>query len=229
MSAFRIDMHVHTKNVSPCGKIDARDVARLYKGAGYDAVVITDHYYQGYFDSLGTLSWEAKIDRFLEGYREAQTTGKKTGLTVLLGMELRFITNENDYLVYGVTESFLKEAPPLFEMRLEEFYDVSREHNMLIYQAHPFRPGMIAANPAFLDGVEVFNGNPRHNSRNDLARQFAARHQLAMISGSDFHQQEDLGRGGMLLTTKIRSNAELVAVLRDNGPVELLGLDKVAI
>ena len=229
MSSFRMDMHVHTKNVSSCGKVGARDLVSMYKASGYDAVVITDHYYRGYFDGLGDLGWAAKIDRFLAGYREARDVGQKIGLAVLLGMELRFQDSDNDYLVYGVTEDFLKENPSLFTMGLERFHRFSRAQNILIYQAHPFRPGMTAANPDWLDGAEVYNGNARHDSRDGLAYQFALRHRLAMVSGSDFHQPEDLGRGGLVLAAEVDSNAALVAVLKEQCQLKLLGLNQVAI
>ena len=38
------------------------------------------------------------------------------------------------------------------------------ENNLLIYQAHPFRPYMIPM-PKYIHGVEVYNGNARHNSK----------------------------------------------------------------
>ena len=40
-------------------------------------------------------------------------------------------------------------------------------------QAHPFRTGLTREDPALLDGVEVFNGNARHDSHNDDALRFA--------------------------------------------------------
>jgi hypothetical protein len=44
----------------------------------------------------------------------------------------------------------------------------------------PFPEYCRPANPAFLDGVEVFNGNPRHDSRNHLAAAFAEENGLVV-------------------------------------------------
>ena len=84
----------------------------------------------------------------------------------------------------------------------------------LIYQAHPFRPGLRAASPADLDGVEVYNGNPRHNSHNELALRFALDSGLAMSSGSDAHQIEDIARGGIYAPDWVSDGESLARFLR---------------
>ena len=60
MKGYRIDTHVHTAEVSPCGKIPAEEVVKLYIEQNYDAIIITDHYHDEYFDSLDTDKWEEK-------------------------------------------------------------------------------------------------------------------------------------------------------------------------
>ncbi len=214
MKTFKIDMHVHTSEVSPCGKISAQDVVILYKQAGYDGIVITDHFYDGFFGGLSELPWEKQIDRYLEGYYKAWHTGREVGLEVILGMELRFFGSMNDYLIYGADESFLKATPYLFMKDLRIFHQIAMENDFLIYQAHPFRSGMSRANPEDIDGVEVFNGNRRHDSRNSLALRFAKDNHLKMVSGSDFHQLEDLGRGGLEITCPVRTSGELASILK---------------
>jgi Predicted metal-dependent phosphoesterases (PHP family) len=220
-------MHVHTKNVSSCAKVGATELVYLYKAAGYQAVIITDHFFDGFFENLTGLTWAEKIDDFMSGYREARMVGSKTGLKVFMGMEIRFSNDVNDYLVYGMDESFLKARPFLYNLNLMQFHELIQDKDILIYQAHPFRPGIKAADPGFLDGVEVFNGNMRHNSKNDLAYEFAMKNQLRMISGSDFHQRDDLGRGGIITLNDINSNEELVAVLSANNGIKLLGVEKM--
>jgi predicted metal-dependent phosphoesterase TrpH len=167
-------------------------------------------------------SWKDKVDAYLSGYRSAREEGQKIGITVLLGMELRFDENYNDYLVYGFDESFLLDYKELYNMGLKKFKSFARKNNLLIYQAHPFRSWVTPANPAYLDGVEVFNGNPRHDSNNQLALTFARKNKLKMLSGSDFHQKEDLALGGIVLSEVPSSSSELVHLLNDNGIVELL-------
>jgi len=216
MKLYKIDMHVHTAEVSPCGKVKAAEVVRLYKDAGYDAIVITDHYSSSFFQAAKDISWAEKIDRFLEGYRIAFAEGESVGLNVILGMELRFESGANEYLVYGVDEKFLKENEELYKLEIDKFSTMVKDKGFLIYQAHPFRPKMTLADKKYLYGIEVFNGNPRHNSQNDVAYKYAVEHNFKMISGSDFHQVEDLAKGGIAVKNKVTNIKELMDVLTSN-------------
>jgi predicted metal-dependent phosphoesterase TrpH len=222
MKTYKFDTHVHTMETSRCGRVKGIDVARLYKDTGYQGIAITDHYYKEYFDILPETNWEDKVDIYLAGYREAVIASVNLGLDVILGMEIRFDENFNDYLVFGIDEGFLKNYKELYNLGLEKFKNLVEGRNMLIYQAHPFRKDMIAAEPELLDGVEVFNGNPRHNSHNDLALAFARANNLKMLSGSDFHQPEDLARGGIVVENRIKCPEELVAVLRKEENIRLI-------
>ena len=41
---YKYDLHVHTKEGSPCGKNTAVDIVRCYVNGGYSGIVITDHF-----------------------------------------------------------------------------------------------------------------------------------------------------------------------------------------
>jgi predicted metal-dependent phosphoesterase TrpH len=224
MNQYCIDMHVHTGEVSPCGRVKARKVVRMYHEAGYHGIVITDHFYDGFFESLTGLTWTQKIDRFLHGYREAAEEGSKIGLYVLLGAEFRFPENFNDYLIYGLDTDFLYKHPKLYSLGLNHFSKQLADTDILIYQAHPFRAGIVPADPLLIQGVEVFNGNPRHDSRNHLAYQYAAEHRLKMVSGSDFHQPQDVGTGGIAIAERINDATELSRLLKKDPIIDYLGL-----
>ncbi|MDF2483976.1 MAG: transposase [Herbinix sp.] len=219
---FKIDTHVHTGETSACAKTMAREAVRLYKESGYQGIIITDHYYEYYFETSKELTWERKIDQFLRGYDEASDEGKKQGLKVFMGMELRFTENPSDYLVYGITEQFLKEHKKLYTLGLKEFKKYIEKENIIIIQAHPFRKHMIVASPENIHGVEIYNGNCRHNSGNELALAYANKHSLMMSSGSDFHEPEDLARGGMVFAQEINTMGDFVNALRDRSARKLL-------
>lgn len=219
---FKIDTHVHTRETSPCGVITAREAVKRYKAAGYQGLIITDHYFDDYFITLKASTWEGKIDKYLRGYDNASEEGAKQGLSIFLGMEIRFTEGANDYLVYGATEQFLKENKELYKLGLKEFKKLVEKENILIIQAHPFRPGMRVSAPEDIHGVEVYNGNLRHNSKNDLALSFATENALLMTSGSDFHQLEDLARGGMVFDEELKSIQDFMESLRKKTAKELI-------
>ena len=209
-------MHFHTKNTSNCANVSAKIAVEEYIKAGYDGIVVTDHLSTSTYMKYGRelLSWKKKVDFFLRGYKEALKTANGR-INVLLGMELRFKTSEgdNDYLVYGITEEFLHEHPELLNLNIKKFYKLAQENGFLVFQAHPFRVGMKVTNPNFLDGVEIFNGNPRHNSSNDIAEMWAKKYDLLVTSGSDYHEIEDLGSGGIWFDKEIKDNKQLVEEL----------------
>jgi hypothetical protein len=224
MNTFRYDMHVHTSETSPCGKVKASILANMYKKSGYQGIVITDHYTRQYFGPFAWIGWERRIDRFLRGFKFAEDEGRKIGLSVIMGMEIRFNENHNDYLVYGIDEAFLKENRELYKLGLSGFRSLIKDREILIYQAHPFRRMITPADPLLLDGVEVFNGNARHDSKNHMALSFAKGYNLKMISGSDFHRMEDLGRGGIATCEPINTSQELVRMLKEGKVSQLLGM-----
>jgi len=219
---YKYDTHVHTDETSRCGKVKARDVVRLYKEAGYNGVVITDHYFSGFFDNSPGITWEDKIDDYLKGYRIALDEGNKLGLTVMFGIEIKFDCEPNDYLVYGMDEEFLKENKELYKLDLAKFVELKKLKDFLIYQAHPFRKSMLRAEPNLLDGIEVYNENPRHESNNDIAYRHALSNGLKMISGSDFHQVVDLARGGIITNKKINTINDLFITLKKDEIAELI-------
>ena len=91
MKTYKYDTHVHTAETSPCGRVCAAEAVRMYKRVGYDGIVITDHYTNGIFKRLLFRSWERKVDIYLTGYKKAVEEGRKQGLDIILGMEIRLI------------------------------------------------------------------------------------------------------------------------------------------
>jgi hypothetical protein len=213
MSTFLIDPHVHTSEVSACGHVPAALLVELYKQAGYDGIIITDHYNRPFFSRAAGRSpeeWRRRLEAYLAGYRKARLRGEAIGLEVFLGAELKFAGLANDYLVYGLDEAFLLAHPGLQSLNLESFRGLVGNQEVLIVQAHPFRPGNSPAPARLLDGVETCNGNPRHDSRNDRAVRFARENRLLATSGSDTHELEDIGRGGMRFPRKLSSIRDFI-------------------
>ncbi|MBC7765000.1 MAG: PHP domain-containing protein, partial [Hyphomonadaceae bacterium] len=130
---FKMDMHIHTSQSSPCGNIPAEQIVKSYKEQGYDGLVITDHYYDGFFNRLGDIPWTQKVERFLRGYNVAKTEGDRIGLAVFLGMEIRFEDGYNDYLVYGLEQEFLLNHPELYKLTLHHFKAMTEQNNMMIF------------------------------------------------------------------------------------------------
>jgi predicted metal-dependent phosphoesterase TrpH len=102
-----------------------------------------------------------------------------------------------------------------------DFHKLCQEKGYLFIQAHPFRNGMKVINPAFVDGVEVFNGHGGHDSRNEIAEAWANKFSLLKTSGTDFHYAHAPTNGGIVTDEKIQTVQQLVAVLK-SGKYELI-------
>ncbi len=154
---YQFDVHMHTAETSKCGRIPAADLVDRYKAAGYDGIIITDHLHQEYISLLYCYDdWDTCVDRFLDGYRRAKKRGDEVGIQVLLAAELRFAENDNDYLVYGIDEAWLRAHPYPFRMGPVEFFQRFQD-DLLIVQAHPFRDGNRFVRLDCVHGLEVVN------------------------------------------------------------------------
>ena len=217
---MKIDLHVHTSEMSACGALSSEETINGYKEAGFDGIVITNHY------NSWTQWWVYEKygiggDHYYEAYKkcweDAARLGDKVGLRVFFGCELK-TNNNNDYLLYGAPDEFLsRNNTDLWRMSAGDINQYAKVYGFLFYQAHPFRDNMQITNPKDLFGIEVKNANPRHNARNDIAACWADKYpDLHRISGSDCHQREDIAVGGIETDVDVKTTAELVEVLRND-------------
>lgn len=213
MHKLKTEMHCHTLESSvKCGKVSAKDIVDAYVEAGYKTLVITDHFGSRHKSENGI---EHDIKKLLKGYYAAKEAANGR-INIIFGVELNFAENKNDYLVYGITEEFLNKNTNIYDIGIKEFSEIAHENGLLIYQAHPFRNRMTITSPDFLDGIEIFNAHPRHDSRNSFAKLWAETYNLRTIGGSDAHQVPDLARGGILTSFEIKTSEDLLNVLREN-------------
>ena len=209
---YKTELHTHTLLVSPCADTPLEEVVRRYADAGYSTVVVTDHYCDLVIDNVEA-DWTQKMEHYLSGYRAMKEAARGT-FNVLLGCELRFLENVNDYLVFGMDEEFLHTHPELHKMSLKSFSAFAKEHGLLLVQAHPFRNRMTMVDPRLLDGVEAFNGHYSHESKNYLANELANRYGLIKTSGTDFHHPTQQPAGGIITDEPITSVTQLIEILK---------------
>lgn len=209
---YKTEMHCHTAECSKCSSITSEEIIKKYIDAGYSSIVITDHYGEKHFGKHGDVDETAY---FFTGYKKAKALANGK-IDVLCGMEICFPHYpQNDYLVYGDVEKALFKNPEAYKLELPDFCDWAHENNLIVYQAHPFRNGSTIVNPTPLDGIEVFNGLPRFDSRNSIAAAWAEYFNKKRISGSDAHRNEDIARGGIITEIKITNTNELLSILKN--------------
>lgn len=213
MRKYLFDTHIHTKEASSCSRVFAADIVRRYKELGYDGLIITDHFSALQFKRHGD-TFAEQVQTYLSGYRAAKKF-EDENFHIILGMELRFLENDNDYLVYGFDEDFVLNNDLTKFNDPEEFRPFAEANNLIIFQAHPFRIGMTVVDPDLLDGVEVYNGHGDHYSRNKIANKWADIHSLRKLSGSDFHGNLSLEPGGVYFDEYLTDSKQVAEALRN--------------
>lgn len=212
---MKIDMHVHTSGGSVDGIISGAEMARLYKAAGYGAIVITEHLHERYPKEMNMAD---RVDKWLSGYREAREEGEKIGLKVFLGAEARVEKyGHEDFLIYGLEEENVEWLMRTLDScaTVEELSNAVRINGFFFAQAHPYRGENRVQDAELLDGIEAFNGKPNGpNNNNHRAFDYAVEHDLVMIAGSDTHIAEDIAHGGLDIPADIDTSRALFNWLR---------------
>ncbi|MBO4798372.1 MAG: PHP domain-containing protein [Candidatus Methanomethylophilaceae archaeon] len=213
ISAYRvkIELHAHTRPASECGKQTPHHLMALLHKEGFDTVVLTNHFHvHGPFAKKPD-----PVGAYLEDYYACEEEAKRYGMTVILGADYRFADNNNDYVVYGLDEAFLRETYPRLGMTYRQFYETYHSPDLLILQAHPFRDGCRCEETDHMDGLEVFNCHPGHNSRMAVAARVARQRNLDLITvSSDQHEWGQEGICSLRAKTNPQNGAELVSLLR---------------
>lgn len=207
---YKTELHAHTTPASACSQITPEYLTEVYKKCGYTSVVLTNHfmYREGEYDP------GERIAAYLDDYEKARVFGRRNGINVILGAELRFSENINDYLIYGIEEKDLYTIDSLLSEGVDNFYRVFKNEKNILVQAHPFRDGMERANPKSLDGTEVFNLHPGHNSRIGFAAKYAREHGHIITGGTDYHHFGHEGLGGIFTKEPITDSCQLAAILK---------------
>lgn len=211
--AYKTELHAHTAEVSPCGRATASQVVDQYVEAGFSTLVISDHFRYYVLDNAGA-TWKQKVDHYLAGYRKARKHANGR-INVLLGIELQFVGEHNDYLVYGINEDFLYGNPDIHKMTLRSLRAILPPEALIVH-AHPFRTGSTITNPELIDGMETYNGGTG-DANNEFARLWAERYSLLQTSGSDYHGG-NVSRinGGIVTDEPITTTEQLAQTLKSS-------------
>ncbi|MBR3539127.1 MAG: hypothetical protein IKN79_08645 [Eubacterium sp.] len=216
---YLYETHLHTVSASACSDTEGRDYIDFMMAAGYNGMIVTDHFFNGNSCIPAQLPWEERVERYCSGYRQALSAAEGKDFTVLFGIEFNFECDE--FLLYGMEKEWLLVNPDMLEWSREELYDSVHRAGGIMIQAHPFRERnyirTIHLTPSVCDGAEIYNsGNP--DWQNALAYQYAAEHGFLPSAGSDIHHLTQKEMGGMLFPYRIHTIQDYVrGFLRGDG------------
>lgn len=219
MAKFLYETHMHTMEGSGCGRNSANEQVHAYKKRGYQGIIITDHFINGYSTCPrhSRLSWDRKMEYVVSGYLAAKAEGDLIGLDVFLGWE--FTVRGSDFLTYGLDWDFLLANPNLHKLDVPEYSKLVRNNNGFLAQAHPYRDQpyieyKFPVEPEHIDAVEVFNASDTRQS-NKKARTFAQKHGLPFLAGSDAHSINIRFPSGIIMEHKAKDIYEIITAIKD--------------
>ncbi len=225
---YQIELHAHTFPVSECSQVSPKDMVETYKNLGYDAIAITNHLMYQH----NRISKEEHIDNFVCDFEQAKKYGDELGLKVYLGAEIRFTENNNDYLIFGINKKMLLEIYDLLPLGIENFRKAYPMPDSVFLQAHPMRDGNETVDSSLLDGIEVFNMHPGHNSKVGLASIYADKNNLSIITaGSDFHHPNKNHEGVSALRSAClpEDSFDLARILKEGDYLLQIGRNNIII
>lgn len=219
---MKIETHLHTSCGSGCGEVAPELIPQFYIDRGFDALIVTEHYSSVICDWYAANNkkslTESNVDAFFHGYRRMVKAAQNTPLRIFFGMEIGIVSDFGfaEFMLYGFDEKFLYAHPDLYLLDQRKLYSLCADNGFFLYQTHPFRVGINRGDTRYLDGIEVYNGHPGHDSHNDLAEKYCAEHNLIPLSGSDCHFKAAAARGGIYLENDVESMAEIISNIRQN-------------
>ncbi len=220
--SYPFELHAHSNPASGCSELSPAELVERCKAAGARGLVLTNHAVW-WMKETPKEEWCAQ---YLKDYRETKEAGEHLGLNVILGFEIRFMDTENDYLVFGFDEQFIPTVYDWMDKTAKDFYDAFHSEDVLMIQAHPNRNNMVEMGRDCVDGYEVFNFHPGHNSRVAVASRLHQKNGGVITGGTDLHHP---GHEGSLFTCFAempQNGKDLVRLLRSGDYVFITG-DKV--
>ncbi len=216
---YKYEMHQHTAACSLCAEADTKELIKALHDAGFQGVVLTNHFYHGNTAIKRDIPWERFCEAYKTDYEIAKKEAKKYKMDVIFGIE-EGIGNGKEVLIYGLTPKQIIKHHELRNGGLENISAVVHKEGGLVFQAHPFRVRDYIKEPyekvplKYLDGFESINRGNRPES-NQMAIEYAEKNNLPQIAGSDSHSLDiNIPRFGIICNRRIKNGKQLVRVLK---------------
>ena len=209
----KFDLHCHTKEGSPDGKVSIFEYAAILKQKGFDGMLVTDHNsYRAYYKYLQ--SPEKQIKDFY----------------VLRGIE--YDTIDHGHFLVILPEHIRLKLLESRGLRLKCLIKITHFFGGIIGPAHPYGAkflslmrGKESKYKKYLsqcDFIEAFNSS-EYISNNGNALELAKKWRFPCTGGSDSHKTDTIGEGYSLINTKVTTTNELIEAIINRKIVRIGG------
>lgn len=206
---MKLDMHCHTKEGSPDGKVPVEEMIDILIEKGYDGMLVSDHdSYNGY-----------------RAWLRNPVCQRKPDFTVLKGIE--YDTIDAGHILVIMPEDV---KLPILELRglpVQFLIKIVHKHGGILGPAHPcgvkfmsiFNTRKHRGRPEIMeqfDFIEGFNACEEPES-NDRAQEIAAEYGKPAFGGSDAHKLDCIGLGATEFAGEVASESDLIALVKEMG------------
>ena len=211
---IKIDPHTHSKAISICSQVTCEEIIDNKIALGYDGAVLTNHCQEWYYPKEEHKNF---VERVIEDYNRGKAYAEQKGFRFYLGLEVSLNKpHYADWLLYGVTEDFLRASPCLYALTQKELFDLCEKWNVILVQAHPYRQS--PCEPKYMHGVEI-NCSDGDLDKIPLVEAFAKEQDLLVTCGTDYHFKERVYFGGIYIPESCQTSQDIVAYIRKAGKV----------
>ncbi len=172
---MKIDLHIHSK-YSYDGVIDPKEIIMVARERGLDGIAITDH--NTIRGGQEAKEFETKDFKVIIGAEVMTERGEVTGL--FLSKEVKS-KHFQDIIAEIKAQGGIVIVPHPFDGLRREAFHITEEYVDLV------------------DAIEAFNSRCVFQQFNRKALEFAARHNLPVVGGSDAHYASEIGLGGIIV------------------------------
>ncbi len=205
----RIDPHVHSKGISKCSHVTCEEIIDEKIALGYEGVVLTNHCQAWYYEESKHKDW---CEEVIAEYERGRKYADEKDFRFILGLEVTIGDPAySDWLLYGVTEQFLRESPCLYKLSQKQLFELCKKYGIVLVQAHPLRQQLL--DPAYMHGIEI-NCTPGDLEKREMIESLAKEYGLLVACGTDYHFVEKTYRGGILIPDSVTNGEELAAYFR---------------
>ena len=214
---MKFDMHCHTHEGSPDSHVSVERYIKLMMDQGYHGMLMTDHNsYNGYRYYRDHLADDPRYRDFI----------------VLRGVEYDTY-NAGHFIVVMPSDQEHK----LFEqqgLKLDTLIEIVHAHGGILGPAHPFGENFLSiyntgrfkrdkSITAKFDFIEGFNSNEDYVD-NGRAVMIAKRFGKAIFSGSDAHDESNIGKATTYFDAEIRTEDDLISYIKNGGKPQIEGV-----
>ncbi len=205
------DLHCHTSGISRCCRLNSEEILSKAKEVGYDGIVLTNHYTQGYLDGR---DYSVFAEEYIAEYEKAKAQGEKIGVEVIFGVELTYeISPKIHILLYGATPDFIRQNREMYLLDSRALYELCHKNGICVIHAHPFRGGTQPLPYTDCDGYEI-NCHPLYGNTNSKEIiQMQKERGFIVTCGCDFHGDTYRSEGGTYIPDDVKDEGDLAKFL----------------